>query len=119
MVPINGSGLTRVALLNDFSCFGKCSLTVSIPIISSYGIETVPLPTAVLSTHTGGFDRFVMRDMTEDMRQIAAHWKEMDMQFDCIYTGFFPEYLFFFLFYISNVTDWLFFALLIPSQTRI
>ena len=42
MVPINGSGLTRVALLNDFSCFGKCSLTVSIPIISSYGIETVP-----------------------------------------------------------------------------
>jgi len=89
MVPINGSGLTRVALLNDFSCFGKCSLTVSIPIISSYGIETVPLPTAVLSTHTGGFDRFVMRDMTEDMRQIAAHWKEMDMQFDCIYTGFF------------------------------
>lgn len=89
MVPINGSGLTRVALLNDFSCFGKCSLTVSIPIISSYGIETVPLPTAVLSTHTGGFDRFVMRDMTDDMRQIAAHWKEMDMQFDCIYTGFF------------------------------
>ena len=89
MVPINGSGLTRVALLNDFSCFGKCSLTVSIPIISSYGIETVPLPTAVLSTHTGGFDRFVMWDMTDDMRQIAAHWKEMDMQFDCIYTGFF------------------------------
>ena len=42
MLPINGSGLTRVALLNDFSCFGKCSLTVSIPIISSYGIETVP-----------------------------------------------------------------------------
>ena len=89
MVPINGSGLKRVALLNDFSCFGKCSLTVSIPIISSYGIETVPLPTAVLSTHTGGFDRFVMRDMTEDMRQITAHWKEMGMQFDCIYTGFF------------------------------
>ena len=47
MVPINGSGLTRVALLNDFSRFGKCSLTVSIPIISSYGIETVPLPTAI------------------------------------------------------------------------
>ena len=89
MMPINGSGLKRAALLNDLSCFGKCSLTVSIPIISSYGIETVPLPTAVLSTHTGGFDHFVMRDMTEDMRRITAHWKEMNMQFDCIYTGFF------------------------------
>ena len=89
MVPINGSGLARVALLNDFSCFGKCSLTVSIPIISAYGIETVPLPTAVLSTHTGGFDRFVMRDMSQDMKDIAQHWKEMDMKFDCIYTGFF------------------------------
>ncbi len=89
MEPINGSGLARVALLNDFSCFGKCSLTVSIPIISAYGIETVPLPTAVLSTHTGGFDRFVMRDMSQDMKDIAQHWKEMGMKFDCIYTGFF------------------------------
>ena len=89
MVPINGSGLARVALLNDFSCFGKCSLTVSIPIISAYGIETVPLPTAVLSTHTGGFDRFVMRDMSQDMKDIAQHWKEMNMKFNCIYTGFF------------------------------
>ena len=79
----------RAAVINDLSGAGKCSLTVMLPVLSALGCETSVLPTAVLSTHTGGFDRFVMRDMTDDMRQIAAHWKEMDMQFDCIYTGFF------------------------------
>ena len=50
--PVNGSGMKRMALLNDLSCFGKCSLSVAMPILSSYGVETVPLPTAILSTHT-------------------------------------------------------------------
>ena len=48
--PVNGSGMKRMALLNDLSCFGKCSLSVAMPILSSYGVETVPLPTAILST---------------------------------------------------------------------
>ena len=47
--PVNGSGMKRMALLNDLSCFGKCSLSVAMPILSSYGVETVPLPTAILS----------------------------------------------------------------------
>ena len=72
----------RAAVINDLSGAGKCSLTVMLPVLSALGCETSVLPTAVLSTHTGGFDRFVMRDMTDDMRQIAAHWKEMDMRFD-------------------------------------
>lgn len=73
---VNGSGMKRMALLNDLSCFGKCSLSVAMPILSSYGVETVPLPTAILSTHTAeGFGDYVMRDMTDEMEAFAAHWK--------------------------------------------
>ena len=53
MKAVNPCGLMRAALINDLSCFGKCSLSVSMPILSSFGVETVPLPTAILSTHTG------------------------------------------------------------------
>ena len=60
MKSVNPCGLKRAALINDLSCFGKCSLSVAIPILSSYGVETVPLPTAILSTHTGGFTGFVV-----------------------------------------------------------
>ena len=48
MKTVNPCGLKRAALINDLSCFGKCSLSVSMPILSSYGIETVPLPTILL-----------------------------------------------------------------------
>ena len=88
MIDINGTKMKRAALINDYSCFGKCSLSVAIPIISAYGSEAVALPTAVLSTHTGGLGNYVIRDMTEEMRSFAAHWKELGMKFDCIYTGF-------------------------------
>lgn len=88
MNDINTTGLARAALVNDLSCFGKCSLSVSIPIISSYGIETVPLPTAVLSTHTGGFDGYSVNDMTETMSACISHWKRIGLRFDCIYTGY-------------------------------
>lgn len=60
MKAVNPCGLKRAALINDLSCFGKCSLSVSMPILSSYGIETVPLPTALLSTHTDGFTGYVV-----------------------------------------------------------
>ena len=52
MNPVNGSGMKRAALLNDLSCFGKCSLTVAAPVVSAWGVEAVPLPTAVLSAQT-------------------------------------------------------------------
>lgn len=80
--------LKRVAAIHDISGFGKCSLTVALPILSAAGIETTVLPTAVLSTHTGGFEGFTYRDLTEDIAPITAHWKSLNIQFDAIYTGF-------------------------------
>lgn len=78
----------RVAAIHDISGFGKCSLTVALPILSAAGIETSVMPTAVLSTHTGGFTGFTYRDLTEDLRPFAAHWKSLGLTFDAIYTGF-------------------------------
>jgi pyridoxine kinase len=80
--------LKRVAAIHDISGFGKCSLTVASPIISAAGIEVAVLPTAVLSTHTGGFTGFTYRDLTEDMAPITQHWKSLGIEFDAIYTGF-------------------------------
>ena len=80
--------LKRVLAVHDISCFGKCSLTVALPIISAAGIETTVLPTAVLSTHTGGFEGFTYRDLTEDMMGIAQHWQGLDLHFDAIYSGY-------------------------------
>ena len=78
----------RVLAIHDISCFGRCSLTVALPIISSAGIETTVMPTAVLSTHTGGFEGFTYRDLTDDIVPIVNHWKTLDLSFDAIYTGF-------------------------------
>jgi pyridoxine kinase len=78
----------RVAAIHDISGFGRCSLTVALPIISAAGIETTVLPTAVLSTHTGGFTGFTYRDLTEDILPIVKHWQSLDLYFNAIYTGF-------------------------------
>ena len=78
----------RSAAIHDLSCVGRCALTVIIPTLSVMGYQTVPVPTALLSTHTGGFDNLHFRDLSEDMTQIAAHFEELDMRFGAIYTGF-------------------------------
>lgn len=78
----------RVAAIHDISGFGKCSLTVALPILSAAGIETSVIPTAVLSTHTGGFTGFTYRDLTSDLRAFADHWKSLDIRFDALYSGF-------------------------------
>ena len=78
----------RVAAIHDLSGFGKCSLTVALPILSAAGIETSALPTAILSTHTGGISGYPYHDLTEDMRPVMKHWKSLDIKFDAIYTGF-------------------------------
>lgn len=78
----------RLVAINDVSGFGKCSLTVALPLISAAGVETVVMPTAVLSTHTGGFTGFTYRDLTADMPLITEHWKSLDLKFDAIYSGF-------------------------------
>ena len=78
----------RVAAIHDISCFGKCSLTVALPVISAAGIEASVIPTAVLSTHTGGFAGFTYRDLTDDILPVVRHWQTLDLKFDAVYTGF-------------------------------
>lgn len=80
--------LKRVAAIHDLSGFGKCSLTVALPILSAAGIETSALPTAVLSTHTGGIEGYTYRDLTDDLAPIMRHWKSLGIGFDAIYSGF-------------------------------
>ena len=78
----------RVAAIHDMSGFGRCSLTVAIPILSAMGVQCCPLPTAFLSTHTGGFEGFTFLDMTDEMPKVAAHWKHLDLGFRALYSGF-------------------------------
>lgn len=78
----------RLLTVQDISCFGQCSLTVALPIISACKIETCILPSAVLSTHTGGFSGFTFRDLTGDMPKILDHWQAENINFDGIYTGY-------------------------------
>ena len=78
----------RALVAHDLSCFGRCALTVVIPTLAVMGVHPVPLPTALLSTHTGGFTGFSMRDTTPDMRDILTHWETLGLSFDAVYTGF-------------------------------
>ena len=80
--------LKRIVTIQDISCFGKCSLTVALPILSAMGLETAVVPTAVLSTHTGGFTGYTFRDLTEDIPEISKHWESLGLKFDGIYTGY-------------------------------
>ena len=78
----------KILTIQDISCYGQCSITVALPIISAFGIETAILPSAVLSTHTAGFTDFTVRDLTEDLPEIRKHWEKEEIYFDAIYTGF-------------------------------
>jgi pyridoxine kinase len=78
----------RIAAIHDISGFGRCSLTVALPVLSAAGFETSVIPTAVLSTHTGGFSGYTYRDLTDDILPFAQHWQSLGIHFDAIYTGF-------------------------------
>jgi pyridoxine kinase len=88
MPYLSGMQQKRVLAVHDISCVGKCSLTVALPIISATGVECSALPTAVLSTHTGGFKGYTFRDLTDDIEPILNHWKSLDVKFDGVYTGY-------------------------------
>ncbi len=79
--------MKRILTIQDISCLGKCSITVALPILSAMGVETVILPTAVLSTHTM-FKNFTVKDLTDQLLPICAHWKSENVHFDAIYTGY-------------------------------
>ena len=78
----------RILTIQDISCVGQCSLTVALPILSACGHETAALPTAVLSTHTGRFQGYTFRDLTDDIPGICAHWEREGLDFSAVYTGY-------------------------------
>ena len=79
---------TKILTIQDISCYGQCSITVALPIVSAFGIETAIIPSAILSTHTSGFSGYTVRDLTEDLPAINEHWEKEGIYFDAIYTGF-------------------------------
>ena len=74
----------RVAVIQDLSGFGRCSLTVILPILSAMGIQACPVPTAVLSTHTGGMGEVVFRDLTDYIEPALEHYRRLDLEFECV-----------------------------------
>lgn len=77
----------KIAVINDLSGFGRCSLTAALPVISVMGVQPCPLPTAVLSAQTG-YASFYCDDYTEKMEYFRREWEKMNVRFDGIYTGF-------------------------------
>ena len=77
----------KIAVINDISGYGRCSLTVAIPILSAMGIQACPVPTAILSNHTE-FPVYFFDDYTEKMRDYIHKWKELGLEFDGIASGF-------------------------------
>lgn len=82
----------RVAAIHDLSGFGKCSLTVALPILSSAGIEVCAVPTAVLSSHTGGLTGYTYCDLTGEIPGFQKQWKQLGLKFDALYSGFLGSY---------------------------
>ena len=80
--------MKRAVTIQDISCFGKCSITVALPLISAMGVECAVIPTAVLSTHTGGFTGWTFRDLADDIPAVTDHWKKEGLTFDGVYTGY-------------------------------
>lgn len=77
-----------ILALHDLSCFGRSALQVIIPTLASFGYLTCPVPTAVLSTHTGGFDDYTFLDLSSHMKEQLEHWKALSLSFSAIYPGF-------------------------------
>ncbi|MFV0497162.1 MAG: pyridoxamine kinase [Candidatus Fimivivens sp.] len=78
----------RIAAIHDLSGFGRCSLTVIIPVLSAMGIQVCPVPTAVLSTHTGGLGEVALHDLTDYLSPTLLHYQKLELNFECVYSGF-------------------------------
>ena len=81
----------KVLTVQDISCYGQCSITVALPIISAWGYETAILPSAILSTHTGGFKNFTVHDLSGEIPKIINHWKNEGIKYDALYVGYLGE----------------------------
>lgn len=78
----------RVAAIHDLSGFGRCSISVILPVLSAMGVQVCPVPTAVLSAHTGGLGDPVIRDLTDYIEPALRHYKSLGIDFEAVYTGF-------------------------------
>ena len=78
----------KAVVIQDICCAGKCSLTIALPVLSAAGVSCSILPTAVMSTHTGGFSSVHARDLTADILPIVHHWKREGLSFDALYSGY-------------------------------
>ena len=81
----------KVLTMQDISCYGQCSITVALPIISAWGYETAILPSAILSTHTSGFKNFTVHDLSNEIPKIINHWKDEGIKYDAFYVGYLGE----------------------------
>lgn len=81
----------KVLTMQDISCYGQCSITVALPIISAWGYETAILPSAILSTHTSGFKNFTVHDLSNEIPKIIHHWKNEGIKYDAFYVGYLGE----------------------------
>lgn len=77
----------KLAVINDISGFGRCSIAVSLPIISYLGVQCCPVPTSIFSNHTG-YPHFFFDDYTDKMPEYIANWKQLGLSFEGIATGF-------------------------------
>ena len=78
----------RVAAIHDLSGFGRCSISVILPVLSAMGVQVCPVPTAVLSSHTGGLGDPVIRDLTDYIEPALRHDQSLGVEFEAVYTGF-------------------------------
>ncbi|MBQ3356523.1 MAG: pyridoxamine kinase [Oscillospiraceae bacterium] len=79
--------MKRIVSIQDFSCIGKCSQSIALPVLSAMGLECAALPTVLLSAHTA-FDGFYSRELTDSIEPITGHWKRLGVRFDTVYTGY-------------------------------
>jgi pyridoxine kinase len=85
---MNSLLVKKVLAVHDLSCVGRCSLSVILPILSAIEVQVCPLPTAILSTHLGGFSTVSFSDFSSHIPSFSAHWQREGVQFDSIYSGF-------------------------------
>ncbi|WP_077613316.1 pyridoxamine kinase [Clostridium sp. Marseille-P2415] len=83
----SGKQQKKIAVINDLSGYGRCSLTVAIPILSALKVQCCPVPTSILSNHTG-FPSYFFDDYTDKMPLYIEQWKKLKLAFDGIYSGF-------------------------------
>ena len=81
----------KILTVQDISCYGQCSITVALPILSAFGYETAILPSAILSTHTSGFKNFTVHDLSDEIPLIIKHWKNEGIKYDVLYSAYLGE----------------------------